>query len=127
MVAAAAGIGAEQMAGRLFGVFGEHLQILPVGKPFAAFPFADGGNGEAEFDGDLFERNSLFTPPVSEGVGKAPADVAFEAQSRRHDGISAQWPRQGKRENNRAGCCSASLQNQARCVTSSTPIGPKVF
>lgn len=51
---AAAGVGAEEMAGRLAGAIGEQFKIPAGGEPFAAFPFADGGDGVAQFGGDLF-------------------------------------------------------------------------
>ena len=51
---AAAGVGAEEIAGRLAGVIGEQFKIPAGGEPFAAFPFADGGDGVAQFGDDLF-------------------------------------------------------------------------
>lgn len=87
VIAAAARVGAEQVTERLVGVFDEHFQILAAGKAFASLPFADGGDGETEFDGDLFERDALFAPPVAERVGKIPAQVAFETRLRRHAGF----------------------------------------
>jgi len=89
-VAAAAGVGADQMAGRLAGVFNEQFKIMAGRKPLATFPLADGGDGETQFGGDLFQRNSLLAPPFLEGVGKVPANITFESRSLKHGGISPQ-------------------------------------
>jgi hypothetical protein len=78
------------MAGRLAGVFGEQFKILAGGKPLAAFPFADGGDGETEFGSDLFQGNFLPAPPFLEGVGKVPANMTFESRLPKHGGISPQ-------------------------------------
>lgn len=88
--AAAAGQGTEQMVRRLVGVGDQQFKILAGRKPLATLPFADGGDGEARFDGDLLERNSFLAPPFPEGVGKAPAKITFESRFPKHGGISSQ-------------------------------------
>jgi hypothetical protein len=95
---ATAGQGAEQMTGRLAGVFGEQFKILSGREPFAAFLFADGGDGEAQFGGDLFQSNTLAASPVSESVGKGLAHVAFESRFLRHGGNSSQAAAGGKKQ-----------------------------
>ena len=78
------------MVRRLAGVGDQQFKILAGGEPLAAFPFADGGDGEAQFGGDLLERNSFLAPPFPEGVGKAPAKITFESRFPKHGGISSQ-------------------------------------
>jgi hypothetical protein len=95
---AAAGEGAEQMVGRLAGVGDQQFKILAGGEPLAAFPFADGGDREARFGGDLFQRDSFPAPPFPEGFGKAPAKITFESRSPKHGGISPQAAAGRKKE-----------------------------
>jgi hypothetical protein len=51
---------------------------------------ADGGDGEAQVGGDLFQGNPPFAPPLPEGAGKVPANLTFESRSLKHGGISPQ-------------------------------------
>jgi hypothetical protein len=78
------------MVRRLAGVGDQQFKILAGGKPLAAFPFADGGDGKAQFDGDLFLPNFFLAPPFPEGFGKAPAEITFESRAPKHGGISSQ-------------------------------------
>ena len=96
-VATAAGVGAEEMAGRLAGVGDDVFQILAGGKTFAALPFADGGHGEAQFGGHRFERFSYLPAPGPEGVGKIPAEVALDTRSFVHAGFHQKPPPVGSR------------------------------
>lgn len=82
----AAGMGAKQMAGRLAGVGNDVFQTLPGGETGAALPFADGGQGEAQFHGHLFERFLFLPSPVPEGGGEIPAEFTFEARPFAHPG-----------------------------------------
>jgi hypothetical protein len=87
---AMAGVDAEQLAGRLAGVGGEQFKIIPGGEAFAALPFMDGGDGETQVGGDLFQGDSLFASPSPESVGKALANLTFESRPWKHTGIPPQ-------------------------------------
>jgi len=87
---ALAGVGAQQMARRLAGIFGQQFKIRSGGKPLAALPFVDGGDGKAQVGGNLFQRNSLLAPPFPEGVGKALTNITFKSRFPKHGGISPQ-------------------------------------
>jgi hypothetical protein len=95
---AAAGQDTEQMVRRLDGVGDQQFKILAGGEPLAAFPFDDGGDGESQFGGDLFQRNSFLAPPFPEGFGKALAKITFESRSPKHGGISLQAAAGRKKE-----------------------------
>ena len=69
---------AEQLAGRQAGIFHEDLEIVTRGKTLPRLPRTDGGNGNTQMLGDVFEGNSILPPPVAEGSSKAGADVAVK-------------------------------------------------
>jgi len=101
-IATAAGVGAEEMARRLTGVGNDVFQILPGGKTFAALPFADGGQREAEFGGHLFEGFAFVPPPAPKGVGKIPAEVTFDSRPFAHMGFQHRAALVGSRNFHRA-------------------------
>ena len=69
---------AEQAAGRHAGVIDERLKMLARRKPLAQFPRADGGDGNAQPDGDFFQGNLVLPPPRAECFRKAGANIAAE-------------------------------------------------
>ena len=68
---------AEQPAGGLAGVFGEHREVAFGGEPLAQLPLADRADGEAEVGGNLLQGEVAFLSPVFERNRKAGTDVAL--------------------------------------------------